>query len=48
MEGKKDTIRSIFNIVTALIFIEFVLGGLGHILGLPIRNRTYISDDRKA
>lgn len=41
MEGKKDTIRSIFNIVTALIFIEFVLGGLGHILGLPIRKGLF-------
>ena len=41
MEDKKDTIRSIFNIVTALIFIEFVLGGLGHILGLPIRKGLF-------
>lgn len=41
MEGKKDTIRSIFNIVTALIFIEFVLGGLGHIFGLPIRKGLF-------
>ncbi len=41
MEGKKDTIRSIFNIVTALIFIEFVLGGLGHVLGLPIRKGLF-------
>ncbi|MBQ8997853.1 MAG: O-antigen ligase family protein [Clostridium sp.] len=41
MEGKKDTIRNIFNIVTALIFIEFVLGGLGHILGLPIRKGLF-------
>lgn len=41
MEGKKDTIRSIFNIVTVLIFIEFVLGGLGHILGLPIRKGLF-------
>ena len=41
MEGRKDTIRSIFNIVTALIFIEFVLGGLGHILGLPIRKGLF-------
>lgn len=41
MEGKKDIIRSIFNIVTALIFIEFVLGGLGHVLGLPIRKGLF-------
>ena len=41
MEGKKDTIRSIFNIVTALIFIEFVLGGLGHLLDLPIRKGLF-------
>ena len=41
MKGKKDTIRSIFNIVTALIFIEFVLGGLGHVLGLPIRKGLF-------
>ena len=41
MEGRKDTIRSIFNIVTALIFIEFVLGGLGHILGIPIRKGLF-------
>lgn len=41
MENKKDTIRNIFNIVTALIFIEFVLGGLGHILGLPIRKGLF-------
>lgn len=41
MEGKKDTIRSIFNIVIALIFIEFVLGGLGHVLGLPIRKGLF-------
>jgi len=41
MEGKKDTIRGIFNIVTALIFIEFVLGGLGHVLGLPIRKGLF-------
>ena len=41
MEGKKDPIRSIFNIVTALIFIEFVLGGLGHVLGLPIRKGLF-------
>lgn len=26
MSGKNDTIRSIFNVVTILIFIEFVLG----------------------
>lgn len=41
MENKKDTIRNIFNIVTALIFIEFVLGGLGYILGLPIRKGLF-------
>lgn len=41
MEGKKDNIRSIFNVVTALIFIEFVLGGLGHVLGLPIRKGLF-------
>lgn len=41
MENKKDTIINIFNIVTALIFIEFVLGGLGHILGLPIRKGLF-------
>ena len=28
MSGKNDTIRSIFNVVTILIFIEFVLGGI--------------------
>ena len=37
MITKNDTIRSVFNIVTVFIFIEFILGGLGHILGLPIR-----------
>lgn len=41
MEGKKDTIRNVFNVVTALIFIEFVLGGLGHILNLPIRKGSF-------
>lgn len=41
MEGKKDAIRNIFNVVTALIFIEFVLGGLGHILNLPIRKGLF-------
>lgn len=41
MENKKDTIRNIFNIVTVLIFIEFVLGGLGHIFGLPIRKGLF-------
>ena len=41
MENKKDTVRNIFNIVTALIFIEFVLGGLGHIFGLPIRKGLF-------
>ena len=42
MTTKNDTIRSIFNIVTVLIFIEFVLGGLGHILGLPIRKGLFV------
>lgn len=41
MEGKKDAIRNVFNVVTALIFIEFVLGGLGHILNLPIRKGLF-------
>lgn len=41
MEGKKDAIRNIFNVVTALIFIEFVLGGLGHVLNLPIRKGLF-------
>ena len=42
MTTKNDTIRSIFNIVTVLIFIEFILGGLGHILGLPIRKGLFV------
>lgn len=42
MSGKNDTIRSIFNIVTILIFIEFVLGGLGHVFGLPIRKGLFV------
>lgn len=42
MSGKNDTIRSIFNVVTILIFIEFVLGGLGHIFGLPIRKGLFV------
>lgn len=41
MEAKKDAIRNVFNVVTALIFIEFVLGGLGHILNLPIRKGLF-------
>lgn len=41
MEGKNDTIRNIFNILTVLIFIEFVLGGLGHLFGLPIRKGLF-------
>ena len=42
MSGKNDTIRSIFNVVTILIFIEFVLGGLGHVFGLPIRKGLFV------
>ena len=42
MSGKNDTIRSIFNVVTILIFIEFVLGGLGHVFGLPIRKDLFV------
>ena len=42
MKGKNDTIRTIFNIVTVLIFIEFVLGGLGHLFGLPIRKGLFV------
>lgn len=42
MIGKNDTIRSIFNVVTILIFIEFVLGGLGHVFGLPIRKGLFV------
>lgn len=42
MSGKNDTIRSIFNVVTILIFIEFVLGGLGHAFGLPIRKGLFV------
>lgn len=42
MSGKNDTIRSIFNVVTILIFIEFVLGGLGHGFGLPIRKGLFV------
>ena len=42
MITKNDTIRSVFNIVTVLIFIEFILGGLGHILGLPIRKGLFV------
>ena len=42
MSGKNDTIRSIFNLVTILIFIEFVLGGLGHVFGLPIRKGLFV------
>ena len=42
MKGKNDTIRTIFNIVTVLIFIEFVLGVLGHLFGLPIRKGLFV------
>lgn len=42
MSGKNYTIRSIFNVVTILIFIEFVLGGLGHVFGLPIRKGLFV------
>lgn len=42
MSGKNDTIRSFFNVVTILIFIEFVLGGLGHVFGLPIRKGLFV------
>lgn len=42
MSGKNDTIRSIFNVVTILIFNEFVLGGLGHVFGLPIRKGLFV------
>lgn len=42
MKRKSDTIRTIFNIVTVLIFIEFVLGGLGHLFGLPIRKGLFV------
>ena len=42
ISGKNDTIRSIFNVVTILIFIEFVLGGLGHVFGLPIRKGLFV------
>lgn len=42
MKGKNDTIRTIFNIVTVLIFIEFVLGGLGHLFGIPIRKGLFV------
>lgn len=42
MSGKNDTIRSIFNVVTILIFIEFVLGGLGHVFGIPIRKGLFV------
>ena len=42
MSGKNDTIRSIFNVVTILIFIEVVLGGLGHVFGLPIRKGLFV------
>lgn len=42
MSGKNDTIRSIFNVVTILIFIEFVFGGLGHVFGLPIRKGLFV------
>lgn len=42
MSGKNDTIISIFNVVTILIFIEFVLGGLGHVFGLPIRKGLFV------
>ncbi|WP_196001889.1 O-antigen ligase family protein [Clostridium sp. 1001271B_151109_B4] len=42
MKGKNDTIRTIFNIVTVLIFVEFVLGGLGHLFGLPIRKGLFV------
>lgn len=41
MEYKEDKIRRIFNLVTVLIFVEFVLGGLGHLLGLPIRKGLF-------
>ena len=41
MSGKNDTIRSIFNVVTILIFIEFVLGGLDTYLGFLLE-RGYL------
>lgn len=41
MEFREDNIRKVFNLVTALIFIEFILGGLGHLFGLPIRKGLF-------
>lgn len=41
MKYKEDNLRKIFNVVTILIFIEFVLGGLGHLFGLPIRKGLF-------
>lgn len=41
MEYKEDKIRKIFNLVTVLIFVEFILGGLGHLFGLPIRKGLF-------
>lgn len=41
MEYKEDKIRKIFNLITVLIFVEFILGGLGHLFGLPIRKGLF-------
>lgn len=42
MDDKRLNLISIYNFVTALIFIELVLGGLGHLCGYPIRKVLFI------
>lgn len=41
MKKKSLTIRQIYDFTVALIFIELVLGGLGHVFGLPIRKGLF-------
>lgn len=41
MKNKSLSIRNVYNFTVALIFIELVLGGLGHLFGLPIRKGLF-------
>lgn len=42
MKNMSFDIRRIYNFTVALIFIELVLGGLGHLFGLPIRKGLFV------
>lgn len=42
MDNKRLNLRGIYNFVTALIFIELILGGLGHLCGYPVRKVLFI------